>query len=609
MASVAFDDLTFSYPSEGRGECEDTRALEHVTLDVPDGAFVLVCGASGSGKTTLLRHLKTVLAPHGETCGRALVDGRALADISLAEQARRIGFVMQCPDAQIVSDVVWHELAFGLESLGCAPEVMRARVAEMASYLGIEGWLHRDVSELSGGQKQLLNLASALAGLPDVLVLDEPTAQLDPLAATELLQTIQRLNRELGVTVVMSEQRLEGAFPLVDMVALMEGGRIVVAGEPRAVARRILAEGGAMADALPAASRLWQGVQAVAGEHAAGAARAGGVAGAARAAAAADPAAAAPDDASAATPDAGGCVSQAALPLTVREGRMWLAHLLSGCAPTGRMPIGCAPSPVPPSREATSATPAAIELDDVWFRYARTEPDVLRGTSLSVPAGRVSALVGGNGSGKTTLIKVVCGGERPYRGRVRILGRPLKGWREASLFPGTLALVPQDPLLVFSRETVGADLSATTPEGLAAAEALRVAHLLGAHPADLSAGELQRAALAKAVLARPKILLLDEPTKGLDAGASRALVRLVHRLSAEGMTIVVVSHDLEFCAQAADVVSMLFDGQIASSAPPREFFSANAFYTTAASCIVRGTFSGVVTVDDAVSRCVEALGA
>lgn len=603
MASVAFDDLTFSYPSEGRGEREGTRALEHVTLDIPDGAFVLVCGASGSGKTTLLRHLKTVLAPHGETYGRALVDGRALADISLAEQARRIGFVMQCPDAQIVSDAVWHELAFGLESLGCAPEAMHARVAEMASYLGIEGWFHRDVSELSGGQKQLLNLASALAGLPDVLVLDEPTAQLDPLAATELLQTIQRLNRELGVTVVMSEQRLEGAFPLVDMVALMEGGRIVVAGEPRAVARRILAEGGAVADALPAASRLWQGVQAVAGEHAA---RAGGVAGAA---AAADPAAAAPDDVSAATPAAGGCVSQAALPLTVREGRMWLARLLSGCAPTEPTPIGCAPSPVPPSREVTSTAPAAIELDDVWFRYARTEPDVLRGTSLSVPAGCVSALVGGNGSGKTTLIKVVCGGERPYRGRVRILGRPLKGWREASLFPGTLALVPQDPLLVFSRETVGADLSATTPEGLAAAEALKVAHLLGAHPADLSAGELQRAALAKAVLARPKILLLDEPTKGLDASARRALVRLVRRLSAEGMTIVVVSHDLEFCAQAADVVSMLFDGQIASSAPPREFFSANAFYTTAASCIVRGTFSDVVTVDDAVSRCVEALGA
>jgi len=259
----------------------------------------------------------------------------------------------------------------------------------------------------------------------------------------------------------------------------MEGGRVVAAGEPRAMARRIMAGGDAGADALPAAARLWQGVRAATDEHAAGAADIASAAATAPDAACS----AASDSASDVAPDLGICIAATALPLTVRDGRAHLAQLLAG-----RMPTECTPSPTPQPREATAAAPAAIELDDVWFRYARTEPDVLRGTALSVPAGRVSALVGGNGSGKTTLLKVVCGGERPYRGRVRILGHPLKGWRDASLFPETLALVPQDPLLVFSQETVGADLGAMTPEGHAVAEALGVAHLLGAHPADLSAG-------------------------------------------------------------------------------------------------------------------------
>ena len=251
MAHFKIEDLTFSYPITGR------RSLEHVDLTIYRGDYVVLCGQSGSGKTTLLRHLKTVLTPHGQRSGRILFGGRDLAEIPTAEQAAKIGFVMQNPDDQIVTDKVWHELAFGLESLGVDSGTIRLRVAEMASYFGITSWFHRDVSELSGGQKQLLNLASIMAMQPQVLILDEPTSQLDPIAAADFLSTVRRINIELGTTIIITEHRLEDIYHCADQVIVMDRGRVIANDRPRLVGEQLWKQRSPMFAALPTPVRVF----------------------------------------------------------------------------------------------------------------------------------------------------------------------------------------------------------------------------------------------------------------------------------------------------------------------------------------------------------------
>ena len=208
-------ELTFAYPGE------EKRALNHVNLTVEEGEFLVLCGRSGCGKSTLLTHLKTPLTPHGKRKGEVLFKGTPLQEMSNREQSSKIGYVLQNPDNQIVTDKVWHELAFGLESLGCPNQEIRIRVAEMASYFGIQDWFYKNVADLSGGQKQLLNLASIMAMHPELLVLDEPTSQLDPIAASDFLETVKKINRDLGTTIIMTEHRLEEVFPSADRVVVI----------------------------------------------------------------------------------------------------------------------------------------------------------------------------------------------------------------------------------------------------------------------------------------------------------------------------------------------------------------------------------------------------
>ena len=555
MALFAFEELTFRYPEAPRD------ALRDVSVAIEPGQFVLVCGQSGCGKTTLLRQFKSALAPHGNQSGRVLFDGVPLADAPEREQVARIGFVMQDPDAQIVTDKVWHELAFVLESLGCDERTMRLRVAEMASYFGIQHWFHKNVGELSGGQKQLLNLASVMAARPDVLVLDEPTSQLDPIAASDFLATVHRINRELGTTVVMSEHRLEEVYGLTDRVVVLEEGRVVADGEPRAVAGQLHRAGSPMALALPAAARIAWGVES----------------------------------------------EQVETPLTVREGWSWLADEVAAFPPRRwALPAGevC----------DSASTRAAVELRDVWFRYERDGADVLRGTTLIVPEGSLFAVVGGNGTGKSTMLRAICGVARPYRGRIAVLGRRLKDWKRAELFRGGVAMLPQDPLNLMVKKTVRGDLEEMLDgRGLTAGQrtaAVRevaaltdIVPLLDAHPFDLSGGEVQRAALAKVLLNEPRLLLLDEPTKGLDAFFKEKLAALLRSLTARGTTVLMVSHDIEFCASYADRCALFFDGDAVTTNPPRRFFASNSFYTTAANRISRGLFENAVTVEEVVELC------
>ena len=610
MALFAFEELTFRYPEAPRD------ALRDVSVAIEPGQFVLVCGQSGCGKTTLLRQFKSALAPHGHQSGRVLFDGVPLADVPEREQVARIGFVMQNPDAQIVTDKVWHELAFVLESLGCDERTMRLRVAEMASYFGIQHWFHKNVGELSGGQKQLLNLASVMAARPDVLVLDEPTSQLDPIAASDFLATVHRINRELGTTVVMSEHRLEEVYGLADRVVVLEEGRVVADGEPRAVAGQLHCAGSPMALALPAAVRIAWEVEGRPGRRSGEGAPCSNsieVQGSLRV-----------EDSflctsmnCARTPSPlrrphssiveEGVALQVGTPLTVREGRSWLADEVAAFPPRRwALPAGevC----------DSASTRAAVELRGVWFRYERDGADVLRGTTLIVPEGSLFAVVGGNGTGKSTMLRAICGVARPYRGRIAVLGRRLKDWKRAELFRGGVAMLPQDPLNLMVKKTVRGDLEEMLDgRGLTAGQrtaAVRevaaltdIVPLLDAHPFDLSGGEVQRAALAKVLLNEPRLLLLDEPTKGLDAFFKEKLAALLRSLTARGTTVLMVSHDIEFCASYADRCALFFDGDAVTTNPPRRFFASNSFYTTAANRISRGLFENAVTVEEVVELC------
>ena len=577
MAHIEIKDLSFSYPTS-----PDKLALDHVNIDIVQGEYITLCGKSGSGKSTLLNQLKTVLTPNGKREGQILFDGIPLEQVDLRTQAARIGYVMQDPDSQIVTDKVWHELAFGLENLGFDQRTMRTRVAEMASYFGIQGWFHKDVEELSGGQKQLLNLASIMAMQPSVLILDEPTSQLDPIAASDFLNTVRKINLELGTTILITEHRLEDILHASDKVVVMENGKVIVQDEPKVVGKFLKDNNSEMFAAMPAPVQIFYGVAQEAGLN--------------------------QDD-----------LKQ--VPLTVREGRTWLSDLFEGKEVIDQ--------PEDQTRELPETKDdLAIQLKDVWFKYDRDLPDILKGTNLEVPKGCIFALVGGNGTGKSTTLKTICHTIKPYRGKVMIDGKKIESYKNGELFKGKLSMLPQDPKSLFVKTTVREELEEMLSTKEAAwyekevelkgtenvplhervekvADQCNIRHLLSSHPFDLSGGEQQRTALAKVLLTDPEILLLDEPTKGLDNFFKIQFAAILKNLKDSGVTILMVSHDVEFCARYADVVGMFFDGDVITTNTPDRFFGQNSFYTTAANRMSRHLFTNAITDEDVIGRCLE----
>ena len=544
MAHFQIKDLNFAYPT-----AKSKKSLDGVNLSIEKGEYIVLCGKSGSGKTTLLRQLKTVLAPHGKRSGEILFNGIPIEKVGSRDQSAKIGYVMQNPDDQIITDKVWHELAFGLESLGCDQKTMRARVAEMACYFGIQDWFHRDVANLSGGQKQLLNLASIMAMQPEVLILDEPTSQLDPIAASDFLNTVRKINIELGTTVIITEHRLEDIFPYADRAIVMDGGKVIADDTPRNIGKLLYEQKNDMFAAMPTPVRVFYGAEG-----------------------------------------SGDC------PLTVREGRTWLSKTYSE-PKVNTLPVDALDEEI---------EHPALSLKELWFRYEKDSPDVLRGVSAEVPTGTLYAIVGGNGAGKSTTLKAVCGICKPYRGKVKVFGKPVEKYKAAELFGGCLAMLPQDPKSLFVKKTVREDLCEMTEDEKKIAEIAAVCEiegLLDSHPYDLSGGEQQRSALAKVLLTGPRLLLLDEPTKGIDSFFKEKLADILCKLKDQGITIVMVSHDVEFCAKYADMVSMFFDGQILTTDTPRRFFGNNSFYTTAANRMSRHVFSMAVTAEDVVQLC------
>ena len=550
MAHFEIKNLSFSYPASKNGP-----ALKEINLSIERGEYIAVCGKSGSGKTTLLKHLKSVLSPHGNVEGEIYFEGKPLEESDLRQQSAKIGYVMQNPDNQIVTDKVWHELAFGLESLGIDQKTIRLRVAEMASYFGIQGWFHKNVTELSGGQKQLLNLASIMAMQPTVLILDEPTSQLDPIAAADFLNTVRKINLELGTTVIITEHRLEDIFHAADRVVVMEKGSIIAADEPHKIGEFLKAENNEMFAAMPSPVQIYYGVE-----------------------------------------------NDLRCPLTVREGRNWLSNLLKD------KEIKVA-SIEDRDEENEEPKVPAVTLKEVWFRYEKEAPDVLKGVNLQIPKEKIFAIVGGNGTGKSTTLKSICNICKPYRGQVLIDGKKIDKYKSSELFKGNLAMLPQDPQSLFVKKTVREDLEEMLLSGEdkkrveKVADICDITELLESHPHDLSGGEQQRAALAKVLLTEPKILLLDEPTKGIDNFFKLKFAEILGRLKEKGVTILMVSHDVEFCAKYADRVGMFFDGSVVTTNTPKLFFSQNSFYTTAANRMSRHIFENAITNEDVIKLC------
>lgn len=545
MEILRFEDLSFTYAGA------DKKAIENVSFSVNKGEFVLLCGQSGCGKTTLMRLVKKQAAPSGEKQGKIFVFEKDSETLDLRESAEKIGYVLQDPDKQIVCDKVWHELAFGLENLGENSDVIRRRTAEMASYFGIEKWFHKKTSELSGGQKQLLNLASVMVMHPEILILDEPTAQLDPIAASEFLNTLKKINTELGLTVILIEHRLEEVFSAADKIAVMENGKLISFTKPEDTAREMKNSNHPMLLGLPAAVRVFNAFD-----------------------------------------------FDEKCPLDVRHGRDFLVSHFEKCENE--------------EKEYVHNEEIKVELENVYFRYERNLPDVLAGLNLTVYKNEIFCILGGNGCGKTTALNVISGLKKAYRGKVIIDGMNIKKYSGNSLYRNKLAFLPQDVLSVFIKDNVREDfkdilkiLGETDIEEKIVSASRRTGceHLLDRHPYDLSGGEAQKCALAKMLLLSPEILLLDEPTKGLDAYAKNEAGELLRKLKQDGLTVITVTHDTEFAACFADRCTLFFDCSALKADTPEKFFGENMFYTTAANRMSRELFVGAVTVEEVTDLC------
>ena len=555
MEQITVRNLTFSY-----GEHTEF-SLKNLSFSVRQGEILLLMGESGCGKTTLIRHLNVDNLPQGirnKEC-EILLDEKSLFSMEERERITKIGFVRQNVEASQATDKVWHELAFGLESLGYSQAVMQRKIAEMTAFFGLESIYYESLMNLSGGQKQLVNLASVMVMEPEVLILDEPTSQLDPISAGAFFQMIEKINKELGTTILITEHHLEEVFPLCDRVMVMEQGRLQYTGTPSQVAEQLYQTDSPLYRALPAPVRLYfelQGKEKL--------------------------------------PAFPAEISGKELPLDVKCGSVWLAEFLKQH----------------PVREDTNTVSAkdslqrtekerkkqkqdcedALKAEEMWFRYEKQGKDILKECEIAPLKGKITAILGGNGAGKSTLLHVLAGHEKPYRGKIKQV-------------TGRIGMLPQNPQAMFVKKTVLEEVreSFRESEGELLQQVIafcKLEKLLTQHPYDLSGGEMQRLALAKLLLEDYDILLLDEPGKGMDYAFKEEMGDCLKRLAECGKTILMVSHDVEFCAKYSHQCGLFFDGHMVSLENTRDFFMQNVFYTTAVRRICGKRLPRAVTIPD-----------
>ena len=561
MALFEFKNVSFSYAGSHE------KVLENINFEINQGDFILIMGTSGSGKTTLLKHMKKCMAPFGEFSGEIYYKNKKLIELTKREDSVQIGYVGQDPDNQIVTDKVWHELAFGLENLGMSPEEIRRRSAETAAYFGIDGWYRKDTAFLSGGQKQLLNLVSVMIMQPEIIILDEPTAQLDPISAGHFIDTLVKLNRELGVTVVLTEHRTEQIFAQADKVVVIDNGRIVCNQNPRKSAEEIagyysdtklkqICDSGVCSTefdslkGLPAAVRIYSMAKQELAERA----------------------------------NCQASIFSEECPITVRDGRKWLRSVADKDIfnRNGSDKLKIIENQKNSDNQKTDNQSSdnksivnnkgrleksggkVITAKDVHFRYQRHADNVLENVNFAVNKGEIFAILGSNGAGKSTLLKLISKVNKCVGGKIKTEGK--------------VVMLSQNPMAMFTEISVEEELAQVMTdksnewagklnreEKLAEVEKmLEKMKLVGVrkhNPYDLSGGQQQKCAIAKALLLKPNILLLDEPTKGLDPYFKAELGKWLRELVGDeaakenstdnnnNITIVMVSHDIEFCAE------------------------------------------------------------
>lgn len=544
MEIIKIENLSFAYQGSRK------YILDDISFSVRKGDFIILYGLSGCGKSTLLKLMKKEISPVGNMKGNIYYDGKEISKLSDRVSASEIGYVMQNPDEQIVTEKVYRELAFGLENLGAPNDIIKLRIAEISSLFGINKWFYSDTAALSGGQKQLLNLASVMTISPQLLLLDEPVSQLDPFSAATFMDMLIRLNREHGITIIIAEHNLEEIFSYADNIAVIDDTRLKYFGVPRTCSDYFAKEA-PIIEGMPIPARIYRRFE----------------------------------------------LEGTACPVNVREARLFL---LRNCPNIVRKIE---------KKVSFNKNAFAVKLSEVYFRYRRNSPDIIKDLTFKVRKGEIYAIVGGNGCGKTTLLSIISGQLKPYSGKVFINGIKISG-------ASKIAVIPQNPLVLFTGDTLRNDLihfavSTGVPEDVAASAVYDLCRILGImdilknHPYDLSGGEIQKAAIAKIMISSPDVILLDEPTKGVDAWSKKSITEILKRLTKNGKAIIIVTHDNEFAAETADTCGLLFDGSIVSESPSNVFYSQNDFYTTSAARITRGFFENATTYDDIIRLCKE----
>lgn len=591
---IQIRDLTFAYAAG------DEPVLSDINIDIGSGEFVIIMGSSGSGKTTLLKMLKRNMIPAGRYSGRVYIYGKEADKLTDRENAAGIGYVSQDPDNQIVTDKVWHELAFGLENLGMDNVTIRKKVAEMSEYFGITGWYDREVSKLSGGQKQILNLASVMVMQPGILLLDEPTANLDPLAATRFLDVVKRINQELGVTVVMVEHNLEHIYADADRIIAIDKGRVAANSSPKKAAADIIAAGSFLIEGLPVASRLYSGYNKKNGNSVVSY-----------------------NNVNIDSNNKDNHILSDEIPLTVKEGRRWYVNykkvygkditkdkdkinnfagksiindkvikkdVLEEDNITGnknKKRIGFIKKNNLENKSSRKNTDnienTVCQLKNVSYSYNKKLSYIIDGVDVSFKEGQITAILGGNGAGKSTMLKLIAGIIEPVRGKIISNKR--------------IIMLPQDPKAVFTEVSVEEELAEVLMDkgnGIynnmpmedkreiveQIIEEFGLNDIRKNNPYDISGGQQEKLAIAKVLLLKPEVLLLDEPTNGLDPYFKKTLGKLLKKINADGVTIIIVSHDLEFVDSFCDDVIMLFDRKVAAQDSTHKFLRDNMFYTT-----------------------------
>lgn len=608
MALIEFKDFSFSYLNSDGSESQ-TKSLDSINLEIDYGDFVLLCGPSGCGKTTLLTNLKKELMPAGRRSGEIKFNGTRIQDLEDLSSACDIGYLFQNPDSQIVTDTVIQEIAFPLENIGLPTEEIRNRISEIVAFFGINDILHKNVNELSGGQKQLVNLCSLLVLRPEVLLLDEPMSQLDPIASYEFLSIVRRLNEEFSITVIMSEHKADSIFPFIDKAVFLKEGKIEFVDNAHNICSEVI-DDEIFENYLPVVTKIYNSLSV---KHPS--------------------------------------LIKLNTPLSIREGRRCLNTIHDDLIKISDGTINSDNSSSTNTHHTSKKyhseeksgildkisfsrnKDALIRMNGIYFAYEK-ENLILKNVDFDLNDGDFVSLIGGNGVGKSTFLQLLVGILKPIKGKVKYK----KGVR--------LAYVHQNPMIHFSKDNVreeflesiiesnllnvnAVDFSKESYEKLLKLsneefiesdilnslkfdnikfkfkeliEFFGISDLIDKHPYDCSGGEQQKIVIVKALLQNTDVLVLDEPTKGLDPISSKALAEILNSLRDKGLTILMTSHDLDFVANNCKRCLMLFDKDIQIDDDPKVIFAENNFYTTFVNRMVKDYVPEIVTLDDLKSK-------